>query len=677
MAFQAAVYTDVSRDESVDGEDGFNFQSVSEGIAGLERQIIRETMLHKTSAQWPIDRSELEHPQSCAYARVAEQFYFSRGLSTGTTNNGRRGNQLTQAIVTDSVEDLQPYRPAQLYAAQHWQLQKADSKACEQWFAPVEIDSSFEDEALLDALRDDPWMWQTLPTFLTMIADAISGQHKKVILIHDDLDTVMRWIATGSLLIAASDALDLEYRAFVAEPFRSRGQIIGTHPDLLQGPLAGAHVINILEQTVTPIEVTATARKIAEWVERLDSFDALEIVEIAQRWTPDIGEQLALGGAELVTGARTGLPTREAWLLGIQVIEALAEAGLTEDLEMYLDELGDSVASYQLAGEEDFLQSARAARFTMGAELPSLAEAILLPTMTSLLEERELQWAAAWAQELNPSGEWVWPASEDPRQFVLPLTELLLRAPDAALPGLLKLAHPLAEFMQDAELRPAKQRAVALILKQPETAQPNLDGWYGSSSIENALLKGLVAGIEHADPAYSTNYRQQLCAGTWDFLDPSHRADLVPAAAPFVLWLRAAKIARVPIDERAQAIEDSTDSLGKDTWTLALTGTSLPEHITAYVAWLNKVGPNVALATMIVREIDVLLAQDPRNAKQREMQQWLPLAAALAASVPNATDLRDRESRLTEFVESIPSAMERVKEKTGSFMKNFKNKKED
>ncbi len=54
MAFHTAIYTDVTRDESVDGEDGFNFQAISEGITGRERQAIRERMLHRISGQWHV-----------------------------------------------------------------------------------------------------------------------------------------------------------------------------------------------------------------------------------------------------------------------------------------------------------------------------------------------------------------------------------------------------------------------------------------------------------------------------------------------------------------------------------------------------------------------------------------------------------------------------------------------
>src|SRR5699024_12682914 len=73
------------------------------------------------------------------YTTLFRSYYFSRGISTGTTNNGRRGNQLTQAAVTGAADDLQPHRPAQLYGAKHWALEKADGTVCEPWFAPLEL----------------------------------------------------------------------------------------------------------------------------------------------------------------------------------------------------------------------------------------------------------------------------------------------------------------------------------------------------------------------------------------------------------------------------------------------------------------------------------------------------------------------------------------------------------
>lgn len=677
MAFHTAIYTDVTRDESVDGEDGFNFQAISEGITGRERQAIRERMLHRISGQWPVERDEREHPPSCAFAVIDDGYYFSRGISTGTTNNGRRGNQLTQAAVTGAADDLQPHRPAQLYGAKHWALEKADGTVCEPWFAPLELDPAFEAEALLSALRNDPWMLQTLPAFLSMITDALAAHPKKTVLVHDDLDTVMRWIATGTLLISNSDALRLEYRAFVADPFRAQGHIIGTHPDLLQGSLAGAHVINLLDRTVTDIDLTPLSRKAAEWVSDLDAFDALEIIEIAQRWEPHLGAELAVSSAELVTGARATSSSREEWKLGVRIVEALAAAGLTDDLEIYVDELGDAVSMHQLSGEEDFRAAARAARFTMGAGLETLAEAVVLPTLSSLAEDTELQWSGIWARELSHSGDWVWPATAEPEQFTAPLTELLLRAPDEALPALFQVAQPLAATLSTQQLRPALDRAVDLIMRTPAVAAAGVGSWYEAAAIERGLMKSLVAASEHNDPGISGRYRRQLQEGTWDFLNPEAAGTLVPAAVQFESLRRAAQIARVPATERAEFIAGTPRLPGPENWRFALTGLTLPEHIAAFAIWIERVGITDSLDAVVFASLSPFLAQEPRNVKRRDAEAWEPLVEALQGTVPPQPHYQESGQRLTQFIADIPTARERAKEKSDAFMSIFKNRKED
>ena len=666
MAFQTAIYTDVSRDEAVDGEDGFNFQSISEGVQGKQRQAIREVMLHKISGQWPLDKDERDHPPSFGFAFIEGSWYLSRGLSTGPTNNGRRGNQLTQAIVTDSAEDLEPYRPAQLYAAKNWSLRKAEGKDCPPWFAPLEIDPLFEAEALIEALRSDSWMRDTLPVFLTMIAHATSENSKKVVLVHDDLDTVMRWIATGTLLVSDEVAGKLELRAFVADPFRSRGQLIGTHPDILQGSLEGAHVINILERTVTPIEPSKGSLKIAEWAENLDTFDTLEAVEIAQRWLPAIGEELAFAGAEMVTGIRAELSNRESWMRGVQVMEALASAGLVDDLEMYMDELADSVSTYQLKGEADFLQAARSARFTMSERLEPLTEAILLPTLSSLAEDSELQWVKVWAEELSGGDDWRWPPTHEPEQFTLPLTELMNRSQDDALPALLRLARPLAPHVSERDVRPALERGVEYAFKHPEIASRDLQHWYGAERIESGLLRSIVAGASHRDQRICDRVHRQLLQGTWDFLDQSRKVEIGNAALAFSRWLHAAQVARVPIEQRGAVISSTTRILGPDTWTLALQSMVLPTHCEALVEWVKKVGLSAPLEAHIAANLDPLRRQEPGSVRRRDAQPWEPLISALVVADPENGVWLEAQADLSKLIESAPPRFKSPFTKFGS-----------
>ena len=137
--FDVALYTDTRANEAIDGIDGFNFQAISEGMNAQDRQVIRDTMLHRVVVGWNADHDPLEHPPSFAYCEHAGRYYLSRGISTGLTNNGRPGNLLTQAIATCDPDDFGMMRPAQLFGALNWCLEKAPGQMIDRWPSPLAI----------------------------------------------------------------------------------------------------------------------------------------------------------------------------------------------------------------------------------------------------------------------------------------------------------------------------------------------------------------------------------------------------------------------------------------------------------------------------------------------------------------------------------------------------------
>jgi hypothetical protein len=656
MGFDTAVYTDVSRDEAVDSVDGFNFQAVSAGIDGADLRHIRELLLHQISNRWPADRDDREHPATAAYLHHEGRFYFSRGLSTGTTSNGRRGNQLTQAVVTRDEADLVPYRPAQIHAAAQWRLEKAAGKESEQWFAPLEIHPDFEAEALLDWARADPQVVALLPTYLSMLEQASDPQARKVVIVHDDLDLVMRWFALGTLLLDDTVARNLEYRAFAIDPFQTRAQLVGVSPQLQQGPITGAHIVDLMAGTTSAFPITDSARKVVEWVSRLDAFDALDVIGIARRWMPVIGVPTGAAGAEMVTGARIAALGRDEWDLGIAVIEGLAENGLEDDLELYLDELAGSVASYQLQDQRDFERSARSARFAAGTGITGLAEAILAPALESLAEAP--RFAAAWAAELNADRSWAWPVLEDPARVGELLADIIRSAPDEALGDLLSLARGCARELPADLLRPTVDRAAALVLQEPSRYASQMQHWYGRADVRAAVRAGILLRLEPSSPVRVATFGD-LARGGWDVLDPSGEA-LTREAATFKPWLTAAALSRLPLDERAERIR-TTSGLRSDTWQLALTGATLPADMPVFVAWVARIGSHPGLTNHLRSRLEPVLAEDPKHAKAKTVETWIPLVDALRKLYPDSTEYRTWQKKLTELLDNIPSLSDRMK----------------
>lgn len=673
MSFETAIYTDVRAHEAVDGVDGFNFQAVSRGIDGVDHRAIRERMLHQISTHWPIDRDEREHPPTAAFLKRDGRFYFSRGLSTGATANGRRGNQLTQAIVTRELDDIQPYRPAQIMGAASWRIEKSSSTSCEPWFAPLELNADFEADALLTWLQNDEWMQQVLPAYLTMLEGITEDNPRKVVLIHDDIGVVMRWMALGTLLLDANTANSLEFRAFVADPYQTSAQLVGVHPELAQGVFSGAHILNISERTISEIQVSESAQVVTEWISRLDTFDALEVIDIARRWMPAIGIRYGAAGAEMVTGTRIAQLGREEWDLGVEIIEGLASNGLRSDLELYLDELTGSVSAYQLQSEDDFARAARATRFAVGSEIPGLAEALLDPSLESLAKSP--QFASTWVQGITSDGTWIWPRLENSKALAENLSDIILAAPDSALSDLLQLVKPLSPILSESKLHSAVVTAVDFVRHNSNSARA-IDDWFCSARARTLLRSRLLAELTTSTGNNHKRVHDELQAGVWDFLDPAE--DALTAEAPlFLSWLCAAHIARHDPASREEKLRSTHMRPGPDTWEFVLQHAHLPENAALWAAWVELIDPVEELQNVITEQLEKLLDKDPKYAKNKDIHSWTPLLKALTSRYPNDIRYQSISKDFYAFIEEIPTMMDRAAGAVGTVKGFFNGRKKE
>ena len=249
-----AVFSDTTADESVDGVEGFNFRALSAGVTADDRRRIREELLHRVHPTWAHDHDELAHPPTCALIRRDGRHYLARGHSTGLTLSGRHGNLVTQVVVTDDATGFGTYHPAQLYAASAWTLAETPSGDLEPWPTPESVRPDFEAAALETMLRSDPWAVRVLPHYLTMLEAASAGAPQRLVLIHRDLDVVMRWIAAGALLMDSERAASLTFRALMDDPSRTDAVIVGLSPEFELEPVVGANVIDLERRTTSDIQ---------------------------------------------------------------------------------------------------------------------------------------------------------------------------------------------------------------------------------------------------------------------------------------------------------------------------------------------------------------------------------------------------------------------------------------
>lgn len=668
MVFESAVYTDVTSDESVDRLDGFGFQTMSEGIDGADRAVIVSDLLHVKSRSWPFDRDETEHPPTAVYLRGERGFYFSRGVATGKTNSGRSGNQITQAVVTRDEDDIHPYRPVQICAAKNWKLEKAPSQRSEKWFAPLEIDDAFENEALVTMFREDAWAAATLPAYLSMLHAALDSPSAKVIVIHDDLELVLKWFAAGTLLLPPEDALSLGCRVFATDPFRTTAQLVGVHPDLDTESLSGSYVIDLTARTVSEVPITAEAERIAAWVTEHDAFDAIEAAALGGRWMRAADAEVGGNGVEMVLGLRPVAPGHAEWEIGISLIEGLGKAGLRDDLELYFDELSDSIASYGISSTDDAARAARAARYAADTGVTGLAEAVLVPSLEALAAAPAA--ASAWAIELDASGGWRTLHLSEPDRIADLFAEVILGSAADALPQLLHLAAPLEEHLPTERLNPAIERAVSYLLDDPRQVSKNITSWYEGESIARALRRALLNELADHTLAHA-RLAHELGEGAWDAIIDGDSSE--PETRALACWREAARVALQPADVRGRAIEDSlkkTDSdptlprLQPECWTIAIGSEEAlgQEDPQLLAIWIRRVGLDKTLKEECSRLLAPALEQNPKTATTRDVKAWLELAKALVAAEPQDQNHREAEARLNKILREIPSAKNLAKD---------------
>ncbi|MGV1004581.1 MAG: hypothetical protein ACOYEV_07405 [Candidatus Nanopelagicales bacterium] len=620
MAFDVATYTDVDAREAIDGVDGFNFQSVSPGVTGVDRQRIRERLLHRVLPTWALDHDPLAHPATCAYLVQGGRFYLSRGKSTGDTNSGRPGNQVTQAIVTSDPDDFVPYRPAQLYGAAEWTLAKAPSSSAQPWITPLEIRPEFEVAALEALVSSDEWAASVLPQYITMVDAAIAAEPKKLVLVHTDLDVVMQWIALGTLFLDADAARDLQFRALVEDPWRVDAQIVGISPDFGRDGLGSAHVLDLELRQLPDIEATDSARVRASWFVEQGADDALNAIDIARRWEPTLGAALANDAAWVVALPDVEKSGRSAWQAAMATTEGLAAAGLRDELAMYGEELCEATFGYGPASTEEFGLAGRAIRRAHDLEIDEVASGMLVPTLEALAAAPTA--SEAFAHALSGSASPIrWESAEAQAAAGAFLGDLLNSAPVGALPELFATANVVAAPVAEPLLIPAIQRLAGAWVREPALGRASWQRWLAGHAVLSATAQGLVTSWRSGDETSLAD----LLRGAWDFIGP--QTDHIELHG----WLKALEFARIPADDRDNYVARTT-RVPAEAWRVALAGSRVPKHARLWASWINYHGlPTDMAGTLKVTIADALRA-DPRASGGVKGGDWHSLMESLGRS---------------------------------------------
>ena len=515
--FDVLVFTDATAKESLNGLSGFQFVARSAGAAAVDEEIVRTRLQHMVP-RGPGAEDWRSHPHSCAYVVVSGRMYLGRGASIGAALDGRSGNQLTQAIITSDPYDVLPLRPAQLYSAPGWSLERPAGQEISAWTPPLEISPEFEVPALHHLVASDEWARAVLPAILTMIEQTQGDRRTRLMIRHPDQSLVMRWIALLSRFLDAQAALNLEFCVFATEPLRAVAHIVGVHPALspdltVQRTSGGVNLVDLEHESHTAITPTESAQRHARWFLIGDPYEALDAVEVSRRWAGAMQPDVAARAAELAClVSQRADATSENLRTSLAALSALAAGGHSDEIDAYGDALIDAIESYHPTESDDLSAVGETLWAVTAAGKSDLAQALALFALG--WSKAQPPAATAWAHKHATDGRRLpWPDVEARARGASLLAGILSEASTDDLPALFALALSLDTGVSALNVAEAIDRLAEHWSSNP-TLTSAARAWLHADIVGNRLRGRLAGLLKQGDRAATASLRD----GAWDWL---------------------------------------------------------------------------------------------------------------------------------------------------------------
>lgn len=603
--FELLIYTDCSAEESVNGRTGFQFQAESVGATPSDEAVVLSDLQHVVESDLAVDEPQ-SHPPSCTYTAQRGRFYLARGVSTGKTLSGRPGNQLTETIVTGDTADILPLRPAQLYAAANWTLRRAPAKVVPGWQAPLEISPDFEVAALHSFITSDPWALSVLPSFLTMVEQAMGSPRTKLIIKHPDQKTIMKWVSLSQLVMDADAALQSSFRIFSSNPVADSADIVGAHPQLSPEISAtstgGQNVLDLIDRVGTNVTVTKSAHRHARWFAGADPYGALDAIEVSRRWAVVMDPDTASAAAEIACLGFSGAPERAQYLVTARALDALATRKQSDELEAYGESLVDLLADYLTGSSSDF-EPAVTALWALNAA----AESTLVSHIALAMLERASaspgyaqEWAALHIELPASDGlmmEW---RDDEARKYADSLaTSILQRGSLDALPALFSLVKSLnvQGVASDVDSR-ITELALHWVFHPELTTRAYT--WVHREFVIYEMMRHLGEQLSLQKPRLI----ESLDRGNWDWLLGEQWS--FDASDPTAIWLAARDLAKASREDRRLKFEIYSPHAPVWAWSLFITRGGPDEH-NELAQWVRD---HPSLDESLSRHIDQQIRSD-------------------------------------------------------------------
>jgi hypothetical protein len=266
-------------------ENRSGFQFVASSRDGLAHQhTVMPLLSYRPPPAAPPQPSpaELEQlPIALSYQHEGDTLLLVQCRYLGTDYSGRYGNFLGHAVVAKRRE-LGGLRPIELWRSPLW----ASAAGSPDGPALPDLDqlpagATVTPEAVLSFLGGrGEWAYRLLAGLLDAVLAGLDGRAGQVVLVSDKVDTVARWIAAVCFSMPHSDALELSFVTYTADPDRARQNVVGTTPDAVAGLRPDAQVFDVDRPTHPGAPASRYAEEVATgW--RLGRFDQLdELLEL-------------------------------------------------------------------------------------------------------------------------------------------------------------------------------------------------------------------------------------------------------------------------------------------------------------------------------------------------------------------------------------------------------------
>lgn len=307
-AFDRLLYTDCRPGTGRGGGSGFQVQAQSAGVDSAQSKLAVGWLLYEVQLPWLNQRRPVgDFPLGLAHASgvgygTAQSRYLGK-VATG----GRDGNHLADCLLTRERDLYGPTRPAQLWRSPLWRAEPWDSRDCPHFPASDLEPGPLTVDAIAAWLRDRPERAPVLVKLLSVLEDP-GG--KRVVIVADQPDEALTWIAAATLLLPARHALDVSFKVFSSVPLRAEHRVVSApaelFPQLGPGRVSQAFV---LDAAACSCDDAQSSDRAAFFVAQLaadgDPYNVVNAVELAEVLGGPDGEPLSAADAMLTAWALT------------------------------------------------------------------------------------------------------------------------------------------------------------------------------------------------------------------------------------------------------------------------------------------------------------------------------------------------------------------------------------